>query len=181
VVEVTVQPFLLVFLLVDAELQLTDDGVAEEEVDEDVVVLLEHPVLYLHDPQVIAIQLLHLVQQAQNSHELMLLATVTSSQQVTHLKSHQIDFTQLFQATQGHLIIVLEVLVVFEKPFSGRNGQFKQGVDESIQIVEGIIRNQLFQFACKDIHVDEPADVLALHVLSRKHTLQDLVFVFEIL
>lgn len=47
-VELTVKLLFLVLFTMDAELQLADDSAFEEEVDEDVVVLQEHPVLDLH-------------------------------------------------------------------------------------------------------------------------------------
>jgi hypothetical protein len=181
VVEVAVEAFLLVLLLVDAELQFADDSVAEEEVDEDVVVLLKHPVLYLHDAQVAAVQLLHFVQQTQYVYKLVLFATITGSQQVAHLESHQVYLSQLLQVVQRCLLLVLQVLVVLVEAFSGRDGDGEQGVHQAIEVAEGVLRDDFLELTCEHVDVGELADELALHVITRKHALQYFIFILQCL
>ena len=60
-VEFSVHLLLLVLLTMDAELQLASHTAFEEEVDKDVIVLQEHPVLYLDYPQETAVELLQLI------------------------------------------------------------------------------------------------------------------------
>lgn len=50
-------------------------------------------------------------------------------------------------------------------------------MDEAVEVVKGVIGHQFLQLARKDIHVDEPADVLAFHMFSREYALQDLVLI----
>lgn len=49
-VELAIHFLFLVLLAMDAELELTSHTAFEEEVDKDVVILQEHPILDLYNP-----------------------------------------------------------------------------------------------------------------------------------
>lgn len=98
VVELTIEFFLFILLFVDRELQFADDLFVEEEVDEDVVVLIEHSILYLNYLQEIALHLFQLIKYSQDVGKLALRAAELGSDQIAHLASHDVDVAQVLPA-----------------------------------------------------------------------------------
>ena len=178
-IKISIKSFLPIVLLVNTELQFADNFVSVEEVDEYVVVLLKHAILYFHDAQKVAVEFLNLVKQAQNCHKFVFFACVSRTHEVTHLKCHQIDLSQIFQITQCSILIVLQILIVFIKTLSCADGKRKKSVHQTIEVVEGMAGHQFLQFSCKNVNICEPADKLPFYVLTRKHALQYFTLVLK--
>jgi hypothetical protein len=103
----------------ERELQFALDLVAEEQIDEDVVLLLVQPVFNSHDFKHLWPLLTDLNQVLVDAQELSLRAGVLAADEVADLEADQVDLPQYF-VVGPQLVLGQLVLVPLEVDFSGR-------------------------------------------------------------